>query len=298
MQQTLIANPLSPPIGRRYAVAGRQLALHRAGAGGPSVVFLPGAGLIGLDYLNIHSQIATSTTAVVYDRGGTGWSDPTALPRTAAAVAEELRALLAAAEIPAPYVLVGHSLGGAYIRRYAQLYPDEVAGLLFLDPAHEGYADLPRQDLMAQVRQALAMLRVLLKLRKFYRPKFETMLAAWPDGLRQTLVEYHLRAWRKSLDEAKTLQTEVLGEIANGGPLPDVPLIVLTAMGIDPFQAAFIPEKDLREINGQKEPIYESFARSVPRGENRSLADAGHSTLHTDRPDAVVRALHDILAKR
>src|SRR3984957_2410097 len=166
-------SPLSPsPLGRHYEVAGRQLALHRAGAGGPSVVFLPGAGLIGLDYLNIQSEIAGSTTAVIYDRAGTGWSDAIALPRTAAAVAEELRALLAAAEVPLPYVLVGHSLGGAYLRRYAQLFPDEVAGLLFLDPSHEGYADFPRQAFLAQARQALAMLPALLNLRKFYRPKF------------------------------------------------------------------------------------------------------------------------------
>jgi pimeloyl-ACP methyl ester carboxylesterase len=269
--------------------------LHRAGVSGPSVVFLPGAGLVGLDFLNIHAEIAATTTSVLYDRAGTGWSDAIALPRTAAAVAEELRALLAAAEVPAPYVLVGHSLGGAYIRRFAQLFPAEVAGLLFLDPAHEGYADMPPPAFLAQVRQALAMLPALVNMRKFYRPKFEAMLAAWPDGLRQTLIEYHLRAWRRSLDEARTLRSEVLSEIASGGPLPDVPLIVLTAMGVDPFQAAFMPEAELRELNALKEPIYKAFASSVPRGENRSLADAGHSTLHTDRPDAVVQALTDIV---
>jgi pimeloyl-ACP methyl ester carboxylesterase len=296
VQQTRIATTLSPPIGRRYAVAGRQLALHRAGSGAPSVVFMPGAGLVGLDYLNVATQIARSTTAVLYDRAGTGWSDAVALPRTAAAVAEELRALLEAAEVPGPYLLVGHSLGGAYIRRYAQLFPDEVAGLLFLDPAHEGYADFPRQGPLAQVRMALAMLPALLNLRKFYGPKFEAMLRAWPDGLRQTLIDYHLAAWRKTLDEARNLQSEILGEIGRGGPLPDVPLIVLTAMGIDPFQAAFMPEEELRALNGLKAPVYEAFARSVPHGENRALADAGHSTLHTDRPYAVVQAVHDILA--
>ena len=143
---------------------------------------------------------------------------------------------------------------------------------------------------------ALAMLPALLSLRKVYRPRFEAMLRAWPEGLRQTLIEYHLAAWRKTLDEARNLRSEVLGEIGRGGPLPDVPLILLTAMGIDPFQAAFMPETELRELNALKEPIYQAFARSVPRGENRSLMDAGHSTLHTDRPDAVVQALHDIFA--
>ena len=253
--------PFSPPplsaiatLGRRYQVAGRQLALAPRRRG-RAKRRLPARRRPDRTRLSQHhDEIAGATTSVIYDRAGTGWSDAISLPRTAASVAEELRALLTAAGVPAPYVLVGHSLGGAYIRRFAQLFPNETAGLLFLDPAHEGYADMPRQAFGAQIRQAMAILPALLNLRKFYQPKFEAMLAAWPDGLRQTLIEYHLRAWRKTLDEARNLQGEVLDEIAKGGPLPDVPLIVLTAMGIDPFQAAFMPETELRALNALKGP--------------------------------------------
>lgn len=233
---------------------------------------------------------------MIYDRAGTGWSDDIALPRQAAEVAAELRGLLNAAGIEPPYVLVGHSLGGAYIRRYAQLYPGEVAGLLFLDPAHEGYASMPGQSLPAQIRQGLAMLPALINMRKFYRPRFEAMYARWPDAaVRERLVDYHLRSWRKSLQEAKNLQPEVLDEIRDGGPLPDAPLIVLTAMGIDPFMAPFMAESYLRELNDCKQAFYGDLAGSVPRGENRLLTNAGHSTLHTDRPDAVIRAIHDLI---
>jgi hypothetical protein len=49
----------APPIGRLYDVDGRSLLLHHSGARGPAVVFAPGAGLIGLDYLNIHDQVST-----------------------------------------------------------------------------------------------------------------------------------------------------------------------------------------------------------------------------------------------
>ena len=49
----------APPIGRLYEVDGRRLLLHRSGSGGPAVVFAPEAGLIGLDYLNIHDQVST-----------------------------------------------------------------------------------------------------------------------------------------------------------------------------------------------------------------------------------------------
>ena len=285
----------APTLGRRYEAAGCCLTLHRSGEGRPAVVFAPGAGLIGLDFLNIHEAIAPFTTSIIYDRAGTGWSDEVALPRSAAVVAEELRDLLRAAGVPPPYVLVGHSLGGAYIRRYAQLHPGEVAGLLFLDPAHEGYLSMPQQTFGAQVRQGLAMLPALLNMEKFYGPRFERMFAVWPDALRGLLVDYHVRSWRKSLAEAKNLNSEVLDEIRLGGPMPDVPLIVLTAMGIDPFMAPFMAEPYLRRLNDLKAGFYDDFARSAPRGENRRIEDAGHSTIHTDRPDAVIEAIRDLV---
>jgi len=284
-----------PPLGRRYAVGGRQLSLHCAGSGGPTVVFLPGAGLIGLDFLNVYEAVARLTTSVIYDRAGTGWSDAIALPRTAADVAEELRQLLAAADIPPPYILVGHSLGGAYARRFAQLFPQDVAGLVLLDPAHEGYASMPGQPLLTQVWQTLKLVPALLNLRKVYRPMYERMFAAWPDRLRQRLIDYHLGHWGKTLAESRNLQGEVMAEIAGGDPMPDTPLILLTAMGIDPFQAVLLPTPYLRELNLRKLAFYTAFATSLPHGENRAIEDAGHSTLHTDRPDAVVAAIRDVV---
>jgi hypothetical protein len=110
-----------PPRGRLYEAGGRRLMLHRSGVGGPAVVFLPGAGQVGLDYLNIHERAAELTTSVLYDRAGTGWSQWAQLPRTAAEVTSELRDLLRAAEVPAPYMLVGHSLGGGR-RRTARVW--------------------------------------------------------------------------------------------------------------------------------------------------------------------------------
>lgn len=115
-------------------VGGPRLLLHQSGGGSPAVVFLPGGGTVGLDYLNLQERAAALSTSVVYDRAGTGWSDRVELPRTSAQVTDELRELLRTADVSAPYLLVGHSLGGLYARNYAQLFPDEVAALLLLDP--------------------------------------------------------------------------------------------------------------------------------------------------------------------
>jgi pimeloyl-ACP methyl ester carboxylesterase len=291
----------APPMGRLYDVGGRHLLLHHSGAGGPAVVFAPGAGMIGLDYLNIHDQVSQFTTSVLYDRAGTGWSDQVELPRSGTEVIGELRSLLHAAGVPAPYLLVGHSLGGFYVRRYAQRFPDEVAGLLFLDPFHEDYlAHTPKQTLLGTLRTAFSLVRVLVQFKQFYRGQFERMFTQWPASIRDRLVEYHLRSLRKSLQEwparaRRHPENELVNEIRRGGDIPDVPLIVLTAMGLDPFMAAFVPESFLREINDAKPVMYTALAESVPRGENRLLENAGHTTIHTDRPDAVVQAIRDLL---
>ena len=117
----------------------QRLLLHNQGGGSPAVVFLAGGGAVGLDYLNVQQRAAELTTSVIYDRAGTGWSERVELPRASVEVIDELRALLRVAEVPAPYVMVGHSLGGLYARHYAQRYPGEVSGLVLLDPAHEDY---------------------------------------------------------------------------------------------------------------------------------------------------------------
>ncbi|WP_143860677.1 alpha/beta fold hydrolase, partial [Nocardia cerradoensis] len=103
---------LAPPIGGFQEIDGRRIFVHRSGSGGPPVVFLPGASAVGLDYFGVQQQVSRFTTAVLYDRGGTGYSDSLTLPRTAAEVATELHGLLRAQNIAAPYVLAAHSLGG------------------------------------------------------------------------------------------------------------------------------------------------------------------------------------------
>ena len=87
--------------------------------------------------------VAAGTRVCAYERPGTAAllddalrpsrSDPVPIPRTAPAVVADLHALLRAAGVPGPYVLVGHSLGGLFVRLYAATYPEEVAGLVLVD---------------------------------------------------------------------------------------------------------------------------------------------------------------------
>jgi pimeloyl-ACP methyl ester carboxylesterase len=286
-----------PSFGRLYDVGGRQLMLYASGMGGPVVVVLPGAGLTGLGYLNLHTQVSEFTTSVLYDRGGTGWSDRVPLPRSATEVTDELRLLLRVAGVPGPYVFVGHSLGGIYARRFAQRFPAEIAALVFLDPGHEDYTTkLPTPSFGERLRTSLALFRAVLQLKRRYRGYFERMFADWPAPVRDRLFEYHLKSWRVGLKEAKNFES-LCDEVRGGGNMPDVPLIVLTGMGIDPFRAMFETEDAQRKLNDIKLTINQAIANSLPRGEHRMLESAAHATFHVDRPDAVVQAIRDVLNK-
>jgi pimeloyl-ACP methyl ester carboxylesterase len=292
----------APPVGRYYDVEGVRLLLHKSGSGGPAVVFLAGGGAVGLDYLNVQQRAAELTTSVTYDRAGTGWSDAVDLPRTSVDVTDELRALLNVAEVPAPYLMVGHSLGGLYARHYAQRFSGEVAGLVLLDPAHEDYSAYMPKDLVDQWNawdpgEALPD-ELPAELIQFYRHLFEQEMTDWPEEISKVLVERHVSlAWlRAGLQEATNVE-QLYDEVRHAGGMPDVPVIILTSMGIDPFKAAVsqgIPESLLREEIEGKRRLYTTWAHSL-HGENRLIEDVGHVTLHFRRPDAVLQAIQDLI---
>ena len=289
----------SVPMGRRYEVGGRRLVLHRAGDGGPTVVFMPGAGLVGLDFLNIHERVAELATSVFYDRAGTGWSDHADLPRSAAEVTQELHDLLQAAAVPGPYLLVGHSMSGVFARHFAQRFPDEVAGLLLLDPYHEDNPSrMPEQvmEMQNQMTSGQELPDPPAEAIEFYRRLFTQVLSLWPDGIRERLVEHHIVNWRDGIWEMENL--DQLGEeVRDGGAEPDVPLIVLTAMGEDAFRNAVLPEDLERQVSEVKLALHQELVEKAPRGEHRVLDDAGHNWIHVQRPDAVLEAVKDLIER-
>ncbi|MGW0892801.1 alpha/beta fold hydrolase [Saccharopolyspora sp. NPDC002578] len=293
------------PRGERFVVPGGAMLLHRSGTGGPPVVFLAGGGMSGLYYWNVHDLVAEFTTSVLHDRLGLGWSDAVELPRTGAQVTDDLRELLRAANVPGPYVLVGHSLGGLHARLYAKRFPAEIAGLVLLDPTHEDIADyLPEQQARRlrnrnpdvpdpPAEQVSAM-------RSAYRAAFERALADWPAAIREPLLDrgFGDEGYRRSLREPRNLPL-LFDEVRAAGPEPDVPLMVLSAMGPDPIADELAPpgSRDAAESGRAKHRLYSDLAAARPRAEIRRLDDAGHSNLTWSLPDAVVRAIRDVLAR-
>ena len=300
-----IANATEAPLGRRYEVAGGAMLLHQSGTGGPPVVFLAGGGMFGLYYWNVHQLVAEFTTSVLYDRLGLGWSDAVDLPRSSTRVTDDLHELLRVAAVPGPYVLVGHSLGGLHARHYAQRFPDEVAGLVLLDPTHEDIlAYLPENDgKRIGDRNADDVLPSgrMEAMRIAHRSAFGRALADWPAEIREPLLDrgFSGEGYRQSLREPMNAP-QLFREVRDTGPDPDVPLIFVSAMGPDIFRTELLPPEAsaaAAETSQAKHRLYTDLAATLPRAEVRRLDDVGHSGIALFRPDAVVQAIRDTLSR-
>jgi pimeloyl-ACP methyl ester carboxylesterase len=128
-----------PPPGQLVDIGGRRLHLVAMGEGSPAVVIVPAIADNVLGWLPVAEGAAGETLTCVYDRAEVGWSDPPPHGRrTLDGMAADLYALLTAAGIPPPYVLVGHSIGGVIARRFYAQHPGLVAGMLLVDSSSEG----------------------------------------------------------------------------------------------------------------------------------------------------------------
>jgi hypothetical protein len=120
-------------IGRSVDIGGRTLNISCSGEGGPTVVFDTFGHMSGYSWSAVQSEVARFARACWYDRAFYGWSDPAPAPRTFRSVASDLNALLRAAGIPPPYVLVGGGDAALHIRVYHGMYAGEVAGVVMED---------------------------------------------------------------------------------------------------------------------------------------------------------------------
>src|SRR5215208_4630262 len=138
-----VATPAIP--GALVEIGDRSLFLSCSGTGSPTVILESGLNDTATVWSAVQSEVARTTRVCSYDRadvpgGASDPSDPTASTprlRSATELVADLHALLAAAAVPGPYVLVGHSVGGLLVRLYASPYPDDVVGMVLVDATHE-----------------------------------------------------------------------------------------------------------------------------------------------------------------
>jgi pimeloyl-ACP methyl ester carboxylesterase len=125
-----------PPSGQLVSVGDYRLHLNCVGEGSPTVILETMSGGMSAYWAWIQPEVAKKTRVCAYDRAGRGWSDPGATPRDLWGTAEDLYTLLQNAGIDGPYVPVGHSIGGLYVRALATQHPNEVVGMVLVDAVH------------------------------------------------------------------------------------------------------------------------------------------------------------------
>ena len=287
------AGPGTPAAGSPVAAAGdfaglveinggRRLWLECRGTGGPTVVLEAGAGndadswdTVGLSPGQTREAVlpavARFARVCAYDRPGTvgeadqrSRSDPAPMPRTAADIVADLHALLVAAKVPGPYVLVGHSFGGLTSRLYATTYPDEVVGLVLVDAAHE--------DWYQAVRAALSPEQ---------RAEYDRLAAEGPPELADDPNHERLDTDASALE---------MRDAAAASPLRPMPLAVVTHGRPWDWPAGY----PANELETTWRTLQERLAGLTPDARLVVAEGSGHF-IPGDRPDAIVDAVREVV---
>lgn len=201
--------------------------------GQPAVVFVSGLGGGVDDWRQVQPAVAQIAQSVTYDRAGLGQSEAEEAPPTPQRIATQLRTLLQKAGIKPPYVLVGHSIGGAHIRMFAGLYPSEVAGLIYVDPPDFTQT---REDQMAMAKALGAG---------------EAEVNALFESMRQQFVGAP-PAIRAEAEVSVQLNKSGWADFRSLPPVPDVPVVVLmtTRMNLPPEMQEVAGKQRLEHLAG------------------------------------------------
>jgi len=289
---------------------GRAINLYCLGRGSPTsptVVLDAGLGDSAVVWRRVHSRLAASARVCAFDRAGAGFSDPGPLPRDAAHIVQDMKAMFEAAGLKPPYVLVGHSLGGLDVRYYADLHPQEIAGMVLVDPATEHQdkrlaAVLPA--IAALFEQQRAMLQACLdRLEGKGKPNadLDAMCKDQPSPDLPAAANaavaalntkpYHLRMELSEFDGMMGPSSdEAAAARRSYGALP---LIVLTAG--TPIIPGFSPS-DRATLLGVIRQMHGELAALSTRGVDRLVPGSGHY-VELDKPEAVIDAVSEVLAQ-
>lgn len=302
---------------------GRKLNLFCMGAGDRTVLFDAGGSDWSVIWGLVQPAVAGGARTCSYDRAGLGYSDPARGPRTPFAIVEDMHALIHAAQLRTPLVLVGHSLGGFNVKLYAALYPEDVAGLVLVDPAEDRWYDRIRREFLARFGASIAA-RSELGDQDFFRmlaARYEQCAALARDHDLDPASDLYRRCTdpvraplgpdiateRQRVQVTSRYQEAQSSEVANsvyanpganaayaalfrGRPFGDRPVIVLSH-GIydaaDPLDVASFWAAD--RLHAQ--------SAALSRRGRHVIVPNTHHNIEIDAPDAIVRAIREVLAQ-
>ncbi len=273
---------------------GRQMFIHCIGSGTPAVLFDSGAGSDSSAWPGAWQETGKATLACTYDRAGLGLSDPGPLPRDTSAVANDIEALLTAAKIPGPYILVGHSLGSYHIRQFANTRFDQMAGMVLVDPSGDGQ----EARFMAAIPKAFASSKAQMDAMKSLNcvANLRAKLVAKADKLAQDCLGNDadiIESYLSEVDAMAVVSTEQLTKSRRQwGALP---LIVLTRGDYDKEMPPTFSAEDRKGMQKVWVAMHEEMTALSTAGKHITVPGAGHS-IQRDKAQAVIDAVAEVLA--
>lgn len=257
--QTPAAMPKDAP--ELLDVGPYRVQLASLGTGPYTVIFESGFGRDLNVWRDVAPQVARSNRVITYSRAGHGRSEARPGTPTVASRTDELEQVIAAADLRPPFVLVGHSYGGFLIRSYAARHPAQIAGMVFVDPGDEHQnTELRKLD------------------------------AAAVDNDARLLVQYMPPKFQPELAQVQAILDS--GNLPLAGPLPDVPVVVLTSVQRREQPQLFLETP--AAVNVWRD-LHARFFRGFRRGSHVVTPDSGHN-IHQEEPQLVVAAIAQVIA--
>ena len=280
-----------------------------AARAGPPVIFESGISATCLNWTRVRTDVESFARACTYDRAWLGWSGPAPGPRTTSAIVDDLDALLNAAHIPGPYILAGHSFGGLLMRAYAAKYPEQVAGLILVDPLS------PSEWLDASTAQKQMLNRgVQLARRGAVLARFGVVRGALAWLMSGGRLVPKLIA-RVSSGQGESVISRLVGEVSKMPP-ETWPMVrahwsltksflglaaYLESLPASSLEAATLgvsaaPITILSAANATPEQLEErdALVRRSPHGQHVVARKSGH-WIQLDEPELVVQAIREML---
>ncbi len=255
------ASLATPAQEQQFPVDGHKLDAYRAGQGQATVIFESGFGTGWHTWDKVLTPIESHAKVFAYSRAGTGQSEALKTPRDLEQSVDALEKLLAESGQKPPYILVGHSYGGLLMRAYAARHPNQVEGMVLVDPTPEGYAKRMHALNPKRADQDEATLL------GFIPPKFQAEYRLISDQILKT------------------------GKLPFDAKLPDVPTVILTS--------TFPEIPDFQDYSPEGRKIWreehDRMFDSVRQGSHIVTASSGHN-IQKEQPELVVGAIEQVLA--
>jgi pimeloyl-ACP methyl ester carboxylesterase len=245
----------------------------------PVVVFENGMASGFGSWETVGAEISKTHAVFQYNRPRIGDSENDSLPPTTAHIVNNLRKMLFQKGLKPPYFLVSHSFGGAYIRSYASMYPNEIAGLVFVDPIdftkEKGFGDLPYLEIGLKQHQ------------------IDSMFGETYDKFIEQLYEEMPGFYVEEVKISRALNATGFEECVRN-PLPDVPVHFIMAGGYpesdDRGETPFDKEKLFRINNNLKMKRWIALLDPLKYGKFFYSSNSGHYVMRDD-PEIVISSI-------